>query len=271
MFWDDMIVRHHPELVSELPKNAIALDWGYEVGHSHSFEADCAALAKAGRRFYVCPGTSGWDSISGRHFNMRTNVQEAVSAGLRHGAEGYLMTDWGDGGMCQPWITALPALIYMSRAVKGEWLSDAEIAREVDRICGAKCGEALIRYQNLYLLNGNPHIIGKVLTYKMLSEGKKWKRPAKGMTDADLKALFAERKAARESLDLNGAHDWVVDGFATLDVLYDALEMRWRGEHERVYSECAPRFAQLWLRHNRSGGLDKTLKRVFNPEPDVQD
>ena len=271
MYWDDMIVRHHPELISELPKNAIALDWGYEVGHSHSFEADCSALAKEGRRFYVCPGTSGWDSISGRHFNMRTNVQEAVSAGLRHGAEGYLMTDWGDGGMCQPWITALPALIYMSRAVKGEWLSDAEIAREVNRICGAKCGESLIRYQNLYLLNGNPHIIGKVLTYKMLSEGKKWKRPAKGMTDADLKALFAERKAARESLDLTGAYDWVADGFATLDVLYDALEMRWRGEHNRVSSECAPRFAQLWLRHNRSGGLDKTLKRVFYAEPNVHD
>ena len=159
----------------------------------------------------------------------------------------------------------------MSHAVKGEWLSDGAIAREVDRICGAKCGEALIRYQNLYLLNGNPHIIGKVMTYRMLSEGKNWKRPAKGMTDADLKALFAERRAARESLDLSGAHDWVVDGFATLDVLYDALEMRWRGEHERVRSECAPRFARLWLRHNRSGGLDKTLKRLFSPEPSVQD
>ena len=271
MFWDDMIARHHPELIPELPKNAIALDWGYEVGHSHSFEADCAALAKAGRRFYVCPGTSGWDSISGRHFNMRTNVQEAVSAGLRHGAEGYLMTDWGDGGMCQPWITALPALIYMSRAVRGDWLSDDEIAREVDRICGVKCGAALLRYQNLYLLNGNPHIIGKVLTYKMLSEGKNWKRPAKGMTDDNLKSLFAERRAARDSLDLTGAHDWVADGFATLDVLYDALEMRWRGEHERVRSECAPRFARLWLRHNRSGGLDKTLKRIFYAEPNVID
>ena len=162
-------------------------------------------------------------------------------------------------------------MIYMSRAVKGEWLSDEALAREVDRICGAKCGAALIRYQNLYLLDGNPHIIGKVLTYKMLSEGKNWKRPAKGMTDADLNALFAERRAAREDLDLTGAHDWVVDGFAALDVLYDALEMRWRGEHGRVSSECAPRFARLWLRHNRSGGLDKTLKRVFHSVPDVND
>ena len=263
MFWDDMIVRAHPELICELPEDAIALDWGYEVGHSHSFEADCAALSKGGRRFYVCPGTSGWDSISGRHFNMKTNVQEAVRAGLRHGAEGCLMTDWGDGGMCQPWLTALPALVYMAHAVRGEWLSDAEIAHEVDRICGAKCGDALIQYQNLYLLDGNPHIIGKVLTFKMLSEGRNWKRPAKGMTDGDLASLFRARKAAKDSLDLSGAPEWVVDGFATLDILYDALEMRWKGEHNKVASECAPRFAELWLRHNKPGGLNKTIAGIF--------
>ena len=48
--------------------------------------------------FHVCPGTSSWNSIAGRTDNALANLAGAASAGRKHGAIGYLNTDWGDGG-----------------------------------------------------------------------------------------------------------------------------------------------------------------------------
>ena len=55
MFWGDIILKH-PELVGELPKDMIALDWGYEG--NHPFMDEAAKFHEAGLDFYVCPGTS---------------------------------------------------------------------------------------------------------------------------------------------------------------------------------------------------------------------
>src|SRR5262249_12927480 len=52
--------------------------------------------------FYVCPGTSTWMTLIGRHDNALSNLRAAARAGLKHGAIGYLITDWGDGGHPQP-------------------------------------------------------------------------------------------------------------------------------------------------------------------------
>lgn len=46
---------------------------------------------------------------------MRINVLTAYNWGKRNGAEGLLLTDWGDGGYPQPWLVSLPALVYTSR------------------------------------------------------------------------------------------------------------------------------------------------------------
>ncbi len=48
--------------------------------------------------FYVCPGTSSWNSLTGRTKNMYGNITSAARQGLEHGAAGLLMTDWGDHG-----------------------------------------------------------------------------------------------------------------------------------------------------------------------------
>jgi hexosaminidase len=99
MFWGDIIL-HYPELIEELPVDVIALNWGYEAGHP--WEREAGAFAKSKMPFYVCPGTSTWMSLLGRHDNSFVNLREAAEAGLRHGAVGYLNTDWGDGGHPQP-------------------------------------------------------------------------------------------------------------------------------------------------------------------------
>jgi hypothetical protein len=99
MFWGDIIL-HHPKLIKELPKNVIALNWGYEV--NHPFEKETTAFARSGVPFYVCPGTSTWMTLIGRHDTGFANLRLAAEAGRKHGAVGYLNTDWGDGGHPQP-------------------------------------------------------------------------------------------------------------------------------------------------------------------------
>ena len=99
MFWGDIIL-HHPELIKELPRDVIALNWGYEV--SHPFDKEAATFAQSRVPFYVCPGTSTWMTLIGRHDNGFGNLVLAAKAGLKHGAIGYLNTDWGDGGHPQP-------------------------------------------------------------------------------------------------------------------------------------------------------------------------
>ncbi len=130
MIWGDIILKY-PELIPELtsfgvppsgglsiahpspPKggtpNLVALDWGYEA--NHPFEKEAAQFAKARIPFYVCPGSSTWQSLIGRHDNALANLRAAAKAGKDFGAIGYLICDWGDGGHPQPLaVSYLPYL-----------------------------------------------------------------------------------------------------------------------------------------------------------------
>lgn len=108
MFWGDIIL-NHPELIKSLPKNLIALNWGYEA--THPFEKDAATFAKSKVPFYVCPGTNTWMTLLGRHDTAFANLRLAAEAGRKHGAIGYLNTDWGDGGHPQPLAVSWPLYV----------------------------------------------------------------------------------------------------------------------------------------------------------------
>lgn len=97
-FWGD-IVTQHPELIPYLPRDLVALEWGYEW--DHPFAENTARYAAAGIPFYVCPGTSSWCSLAGRTANALANLLSAAENGLKNGAAGYLITDWGDNGHWQ--------------------------------------------------------------------------------------------------------------------------------------------------------------------------
>jgi hypothetical protein len=97
-FWGD-IINQYPDLVPELPKDALALEWGYDA--NHDFPAKSKLFAESGIPFYVCPGTSTWVTIAGRTDNCIGNIRNAVESGLKYGAIGVLNTDWGDLGHWQ--------------------------------------------------------------------------------------------------------------------------------------------------------------------------
>jgi len=95
MFWGDIIL-HEPELIAALPRDIVAMEWGYEA--DHSFDEHAHHFARSGVPFYVCPGTSSWNSLTGRTENCLGNLANAARNGIRHGAAGFLNTDWGDNG-----------------------------------------------------------------------------------------------------------------------------------------------------------------------------
>ncbi|WP_448374448.1 beta-N-acetylhexosaminidase [Fervidobacterium sp.] len=95
MFWGD-IIENHPEFIGQLPRDMIAMVWGYEA--NHPFEEKCQLYSKCGLSFYVCPGTSTWNTFIGRTDNAIENIKSAIYNGYKYGAIGVLTTDWGDNG-----------------------------------------------------------------------------------------------------------------------------------------------------------------------------
>ncbi len=63
-FWGD-IINQYPELVPDIPKDTIALEWGYEA--DHDFPGKAKLFAESGVPFYVCPGTSSWTTHRRAH------------------------------------------------------------------------------------------------------------------------------------------------------------------------------------------------------------
>jgi len=123
-FWGDMIMTYQ-DLINELPIDTIALEWGYEA--NHPFDDHGEKYAQAGLDFYVCPGTSAWNSIAGRTDNCLQNLSNAAINGIKHGAVGYLITDWGDNGHWQ----ALP-VSYLGLAAGAAYAWSFQTNRDVD-------------------------------------------------------------------------------------------------------------------------------------------
>ncbi len=94
MFWGD-IIRHYPELIGRIPSDMTVLDWGY--GYDHPFDR-IKDFEKADLPFFACPGTSSWVALFPRLPEAMENIHGFAKAGYRHGADGLLNTDWGDGG-----------------------------------------------------------------------------------------------------------------------------------------------------------------------------
>lgn len=263
MFWSD-IIRNYPELVNELPSDMIALDWSYE-GNA-PFNLTTAALKVAPCRYYVCPGTSSWCSFFGRHTNMRANVYNAYHWGSRNGAEGLLLTDWGDNGNPQPWIVSLPALVYTSMLVKnGKAPTDEEIVAKVDEICSCKIGASLICAANAYLRATHPHIENGTLLYRLSTQTKSFKMP-KHLKKADFDSAFGQLQESVRMRDLAGAPDWVRDETALLDLLIDFVGRRIAGDKSSLVEHYRKRYTELWNRQNRPGGVEESLQKVFGGE-----
>ena len=114
-----------------------------------------AKFKAAGLDFYVCPGTSAWNSLAGRVENMRENMIAAEKAGRLCGAKGFMVTDWGDGGHWQPLAASLPGLVYGGAlAYEGVAAAKMDLESALNGIMGVPLGGTLLRLGTLYLRGG---------------------------------------------------------------------------------------------------------------------
>jgi len=128
--WAD-IVLEHPELLGELPRDIVMLNWDYSPGGSRI--ARTREIAEARLPLVVCPGTNGWVSHGTRLGESMGNVTEFAAEGRRHGAEGLLNTDWGDGGHRNPLGASLHGFAHgAAHAWCGEAVDDE---RFTERFC----------------------------------------------------------------------------------------------------------------------------------------
>lgn len=124
MFWDDIVFKHDDQL-DNIPKNAIVMEWGYET--EQHFDRNCRRLQERNLRFYVCPGTSMWGSFTGRTNNAIVNIITSAETGNYYGAEGFLLTEWGDGGHPQFAYTSYFPLVFGGAASWNCLSHDTEI------------------------------------------------------------------------------------------------------------------------------------------------
>jgi hypothetical protein len=93
--WSD-IVLDHPEMIPEIPRDIVMLNWDYgttgkRIDRSHE-------IVEAGLPWVACPGTHGWLSHGSRINDSLENTSYFARVAVENGAEGFMTTDWGDGG-----------------------------------------------------------------------------------------------------------------------------------------------------------------------------
>ena len=232
-FWADMVLRD-PELLDSVPKDVNALQWGYGCewdcrGYTCEFEGRCLALRRRGIPFTVCPSTL---TYRGPFFDLKDsfgNIRLAAESAAKFGAEGLLLTEWGDGGHPNAFLANLPQIVCAGLLCRNQPADDAAIAAKIDQIAGAKIGESLIALWSTRRRRGDELDIGSM----------------RRSLDAALGAACA-------------APAWVRNGLALADLHLRAKEAA--AANAPLPEGLREQYRRLWLEANRPGGLDASIR-----------
>ncbi len=283
MFWGD-IIKNYPELIEELPRDVIALLWGYE--EDHPYESECELFASKGVSFYVCPGTSSWNSFVGRIDNALGNIKNAILNGKRFGASGVLLTDWGDNGHPQHLPVSILPIVY---AAALGWNcskepSVAELLRETDVHVfeGEPLSEKLYTlgsfYRNLSvrLPNASVYFVALMHPERFLENLDALSEEDVRTIEKDLEQtenifhqlLSLRNQSNRLVIDqiLNNAEmlklamEWILIAkkYGRIDLIN---EPRWK-KFEAEFAEVVEEYKKLWLEVNRPGGLNQSVEKL---------
>ena len=95
LFWGD-IGDAHPDAVSALPKDMIAIPWNY--WSTSGFDKMIEPFAKNGIETWVAPGDANWNEVFPVAKTALWNIQGFIRDGQRLGSTGALTTVWNDDG-----------------------------------------------------------------------------------------------------------------------------------------------------------------------------
>jgi hypothetical protein len=281
-FWGDVILQH-PELIEELPRDAVALLWGYDA--DHPFEKETRAFAESGLEFRVCPGTSSWQSVAGRTANALANLESAAGHGLAAGASGYLVTDWGDRGHLQPPFASAAGLLYGAGCA---WNASAARARvrELPALLDAHVfldeagvlGRAAIDLGNVYQETGSPSTNGSALFFLLAFAGEPLPHArmpglaVEGLERALARILEIRSRLHRARSALPDAEVVVAEMRWAADLLAwtcrfgrARLEATTRTALRDDLAQLAAEHRRLWMLRNRPGGLDESASWLEGP------
>lgn len=231
-FWAD-IVLGGSATTGPLPRDAIALIWGYEP--DHPFAEQVETLRARGLDFYVCPGTSSWNSLAGRPHHALRNLAAAARAGAAAGALGYLVTDWGDHGHLQPPPVSYPGLAAGAALAWNATLAadpaSLELARWLDyyalRACDEGAGRALLALGDAHLACGADPKNGTALFYLL-------RFPAAPLTLPRYRGLGADGLARTAEAIETALSRLARARFVGADATLLGRELRWVGELLRL-------------------------------------
>ena len=108
MFWGDIAIEM-PEILETLPNNVTLLNWQYDP---EATDEKIQLVAKAGAKQIVCPAVWGWNALLPRIDDAWNNIARIARYGVDCGAEGMLVTDWGDFGHINDPRMAVPGMIF---------------------------------------------------------------------------------------------------------------------------------------------------------------
>jgi len=264
-FWADGIL-NNPEAIPRLPQPCLPVIWGYEG--NHPFERESALLQCEGLPFLVAPGTSSWLSLSGRWTNARENIHQAIQAGITHGAEGMLLTDWGDRGHHQFWLFSWPAIFSAAfESWSGKQPEENFITRNMAELL--RWSGTNRTYPDLILqLAKIDRIFSRARhnwspVYELLiADPQTMKDLRHAITGRELDTAARTLDHLEESHELTGLEGREIH----LTIRLMRLAMK-RGTGDTLQSEWEPvlrEYRDLWLRRNRPGGLKESIDYFKN-------
>ncbi|MDH5307928.1 MAG: hypothetical protein OEW02_12155 [Myxococcales bacterium] len=298
LFWGD-ILRRHPELVGELPRrDSVALVWHYEAPiEPASLPADARAVlarfgftaagfaeqvpvyAEADFPYWVCPGTSAWNSLVGRLPNARANLLDAARMGLANGARGYLITDWGDNGHLQPPSVSFAPLVYgaavawceaRNRDLETAWVLDALVFEDAAGALGAVLEQIGAAYAQTGQsgVNASPLHIALLPQGALPAFGEASERGTRGVLDVFEDALAALARARPRCADAAIVRSELAQAIRL------ARHGAWRQRRaagfpgpgaaalRRDLAEAIEAQRACWLERSRPGGLADSVARL---------
>jgi hexosaminidase len=135
--WAD-IVLDHPEIIRDLPRDIVMLNWDYNPAGKRIRRT--REITDAGLALVVCPGTNSWQTHGCRLEMGMKNIRQFAREGLARGAEGLLNTDWGDYGHRNMLAVSLHNLAY---GAAHSWHHRGVEDRDfTERFCRSTFGEA---------------------------------------------------------------------------------------------------------------------------------
>ncbi len=277
-FWADWVL-HNPENVDRLESDITGIIWGYEA--DHPFDRQCEVFSKTGRDFYVAPGTSSWSTIGGRIENAIENLSSAALSGVKYGAQGYLITDWGDGGHHQSLpVSYAPLVCGAGQAWNPQVDISDRMAEILDKFVFFDATEIT---GNLWVGIGRTARMMKKsppntspLHYLLFSDGKNLDHILDGITLEELASICShllrlEAKIPSARPTCRDNQEILAELRLTLGLMLHAAR---RGiarlsrstvditQRRREMTLLINQFEKCWLARNRHGGLHESSNRL---------